>query len=387
MLQLRLAGDFGKEIDAPQVVAAILAAEEPVELHIFSDGGDPYHGFELANAVRDAKQPCSVIVDTFAGSAATFPICATKDAAMSESAMLYLHMPRVRGDGNVLDLEKQGKLLAKIGDVMAQMYAAKSGQTIEVVRRWMEEETYFTAQEALQAGLIDRVIRGVGPKLEARHVAQQVLAKHGQRLGSLLRTFASAQKDTGTQCNAEAPKMNALEKLGLKEGASPEEILAALMRFAATTVDEAEKLAVAKEVLPLLGQHSEPDGDEMASAAKLSAAMDEIEDLRAQLDKSAVTVEAKADADIKAGRWPESRRAELVALHKAGAAEKALFAPGYFKPRAQRLTVGGRPAGAPAIGPAAAGASGDDASARVKQDVTDTLNEATNRARTLRPQG
>ena len=149
-----------------------------------------------------------------------------------------------------------------------------------------------------------------------------------------------------------------LAKLGIAEGAKPEEIAAALLKFCMAEGPEADKLAVIMGVLSMLAPapsaSSASDGAAEAAAEamadevrKLEARVAELEAEKAQAVKAAEkaaepTAEQRADEAIKAGRWPMGQRAALVERYRSG---KEVFLPAAktFIARSVSLTAGGNP--------------------------------------------
>lgn len=148
------------------------------------------------------------------------------------------------------------------------------------------------------------------------------------------------------------PMTDLLQKLGLAEGAKPEEIAAALIKYLGESKDaDGDKQATVLALLSALTPSSASDG---ASAAAMEAAEEEIKKLRAELDaktKAAEpTAEEQAERAIKAGRWPEAKRAILVAGIKNGK-QPVLFSEGTFSSRGMNYTAGGNPVKQPAVEP------------------------------------
>lgn len=149
------------------------------------------------------------------------------------------------------------------------------------------------------------------------------------------------------------PMSDLLQKLGLSEGAKPEEIAAALIKYIAESKDaDGDKQATVLALLSALTPaSSSSDG---ASAAAMEAAEDEIKKLRAELDAKTKAAEPSAEEQaeraIKAGRWPESKRAILVAGIKTGK-QPVLFGEGTFSSRGIAYTAGGNPVKQPAVEP------------------------------------
>lgn len=152
------------------------------------------------------------------------------------------------------------------------------------------------------------------------------------------------------------PMTDLLQKLGLAEGAKPEEIAAALIKYIAESKDadgdkQATVLALLSALTPSPSASSASDG---ASAAAMEAAEEEIKSLRAELAKltkaAEPTAEEQAERAIKAGRWPEAKRAILVAGIKNGK-QPVLFGEGTFSSRGIAYTAGGNPVKQPAVEP------------------------------------
>lgn len=71
--------------------------------------------------------------------------------------MLMIHDPWTLTVGNAAEHEKTADTLNKVGDNLADLYAAKSGKNREETRKSMRAETWLTAQEAVEYGLADKV--------------------------------------------------------------------------------------------------------------------------------------------------------------------------------------------------------------------------------------
>ena len=148
-----------------------------------------------------------------------------------------------------------------------------------------------------------------------------------------------------------------LSKLGLAEGAKPEEIATALLKFCMGDAPEADKLAVIMGVLSMLAPASASSASDGAAEAAAEAMADEVRKLEARVaeleaekaqavkaaEKAAEpTAEQRADEAIKAGRWPMGQRAALVERYRSG---KEVFLPAAktFIARSVSLTAGGNP--------------------------------------------
>jgi len=172
-----------------------------------------------------------------------------------------------------------------------------------------------------------------------------------------LRTFHQPDRASDRTLTQGTTRMNpadVLAKLGIAEGAKPEEIAAALLKFCTGSDPEADKLAVIMGVLSMLAPapsaSSASDGaaeaaaEAMAEEVKcLQARVAELEAGKAQAEKAAEpTAEQRADEAVKAGRWPVGQRAALIEQFKANKTP-FLFAEKTFSVRGVVLTQGGNP--------------------------------------------
>lgn len=129
-----------------------------INLRINSPGGDVFDGLAMYNALREHPASVVVHVDAVAASMAGMVAMAGDEIRMAENAFIMIHDPWALVIGNSTDLRKEADLLDKISGSLLMAYMAQSGADEETVRGWMAEETWFTAAEALDAGLIHEVV-------------------------------------------------------------------------------------------------------------------------------------------------------------------------------------------------------------------------------------
>lgn len=145
-----------------------------------------------------------------------------------------------------------------------------------------------------------------------------------------------------------------MTKLGLAEGAKGDEIAAALVKYLGESKDSPEDkqalvVALMSSLTPAPSASSASDGGKDAA---LEAAEDEIKKLRAELAVQAKAAEPspedQAERAIKSGRWPDAKRAVLIAQIKSGK-QPYLFEEGTFSSRSVQHTSGGNPMKQPTI--------------------------------------
>jgi ClpP class serine protease len=111
----------------------------------------------IYNALKNHPAKIVVHIDGLAASIASIIAMAGQEIVMAENAFLMIHEPWSMVIGGAADLRHEADLLDKVGGQLVQTYVDRSGATEEQVQDWMGAETWFTAQEALDAGLCDRI--------------------------------------------------------------------------------------------------------------------------------------------------------------------------------------------------------------------------------------
>ncbi|MCU1515335.1 MAG: ATP-dependent Clp protease proteolytic subunit [Pseudarthrobacter sp.] len=130
---------------------------ETINLRVNSPGGSVFDGVAIMNALR--RHPANVIatVDGLAASAASFIIQAADEVVMGLGTELMIHDASSICWGNASDMVEMAAHLDRISGTIAGIYAERAGGTAETWREAMQAETWYTADEAVKAGLADRV--------------------------------------------------------------------------------------------------------------------------------------------------------------------------------------------------------------------------------------
>ena len=129
-----------------------------LEVHINSAGGDVHEGLAIMNSLRDHPAEVTVIVDGLAASAASFiAVGSGGRLVMHEASTLMIHDAWTFTGGDAAELAKTAATLDKMSDLIAGIYAAKSGTPVEEWRAAMRDESWFTAEEAVLVGLADAI--------------------------------------------------------------------------------------------------------------------------------------------------------------------------------------------------------------------------------------
>lgn len=131
-----------------------------ITVGINSPGGDVFDGMAVFNGLNRRKN-VTTRIDGVAASIASVIAMAGKQVIAPENAMLMIHDPSGITAGTAKDHEKTAAVLDKIRDQIAGVYERKTGMDLEDVKTAMAEETWYTAGEAKDAGLVDEVTDAV----------------------------------------------------------------------------------------------------------------------------------------------------------------------------------------------------------------------------------
>lgn len=135
-------------------------ANEPLELEINSVGGSVFAGFELYSILRAAECHTVAKVQSLAASAASTVMCGCDEVQMSPVAQVMIHLPMSGIRGNQHDMTHEAAVLESITQSILNGYELRCGNkaTRAELERMMREETWITAQQAVDMGLADSII-------------------------------------------------------------------------------------------------------------------------------------------------------------------------------------------------------------------------------------
>jgi ATP-dependent Clp protease protease subunit len=143
---------------------ALEAADPTKEIWLFlnSPGGEVNSGFGIYDTIRFIRPDVKIVVTGLAASAATIVLLAAEQQyrySMPNSRLL-IHQPLIGGNiqGQASDIEIHAKEILKTREKIAELYTKETKQPIERVRKDIERDYWMTAQEALEYGLLSKVI-------------------------------------------------------------------------------------------------------------------------------------------------------------------------------------------------------------------------------------
>ena len=150
---------------ASLIVAQLLylEAQDPdkdIQFYINSPGGSVTAGMAIYDTMRYIKCDVATICVGMAASMGAFLLSAgTKGKRMAlPNAEIMIHQPSAGTQGQITDMAIHLKRLETIKARMNQIMAENTGKSVEEVTAACERDNFMTAQEALEFGLIDRVL-------------------------------------------------------------------------------------------------------------------------------------------------------------------------------------------------------------------------------------
>lgn len=175
-------GWFNEGVSAIDFVAQLAAIDGDLEVHINSPGGDCFDGLAIYNALAQRRGNVTTIVDGLAASAASFIAMAGKTRLVCPGAMFMIHEASGLCIGNAADMRELAELLDKISENIADIYADRSGRA-DGWRDAMQKESWYTADEAVAAGLAHRLAQRPEESALARAAAFDLSAyQHPPRM-------------------------------------------------------------------------------------------------------------------------------------------------------------------------------------------------------------
>ena len=158
-------GEEVTDVSANLVVAQMLflEAEDPgkdIHFYINSPGGSVSAGFAIYDTMQYIKCDVSTICMGMAASMGAFLLAAGakgKRLALPNSDIM-IHQPSGGAQGQATDMEIHTRHILDMKQRLNQILADNTGQPIDVIARDTNRDNFMTAQQALEYGLIDKVI-------------------------------------------------------------------------------------------------------------------------------------------------------------------------------------------------------------------------------------
>jgi ATP-dependent Clp protease protease subunit len=153
---------------ANQICAQILLlaaedADRDIFLYINSPGGSVSAGMAVYDTMRYVKNDVATLALGLAGSMGQFLLCAGaagKRYALPHSRIM-MHQPSGGMGGTAADITIQAENMLHVKRTMQELIAQHSGRTLDEIQQDWDRDRWFTAEQAREYGLIDKVLTKV----------------------------------------------------------------------------------------------------------------------------------------------------------------------------------------------------------------------------------
>ena len=134
----------------------------PVTVVINSPGGSIDAGFAIWDQLKMMRFPLTTVVTGLAASmGSVLALCAPKGRRFaSPKGHFMIHQPAIHTsvEGQATDLEIQAREILKTKEQLVALYCEATDKSKEDIEKAIDRDTWMTAQEALEFGLIDRIV-------------------------------------------------------------------------------------------------------------------------------------------------------------------------------------------------------------------------------------
>ena len=135
---------------------------EKLTVLINSGGGSVMAGQEIYSMLH-GRDDVEIKVQSLAGSAASV-IAMANHCEISPVAMIMIHNVSMSGaSGDYHDMQKNAEILRQMNAALASAYVTKTGRSNDEILRLMDRETWLTANQALEMGFVDGIIKDEKP--------------------------------------------------------------------------------------------------------------------------------------------------------------------------------------------------------------------------------
>ena len=145
----------------------LLAADDPdkdIWLYINSPGGSVSAGMAIYDTMQFVKNDVATVAMGLAASMGQFLLCAGAPGKRyaTPHARIMMHQPSGGLGGTASDIKIQAEQMLYTKKKMAELIAQHTGQTVEQIDRDSDRDRWFTAEEAKEYGMVDKVAASAG---------------------------------------------------------------------------------------------------------------------------------------------------------------------------------------------------------------------------------
>lgn len=145
-----------------------------VTIHLNSGGGDCFAALAIYNTLKNYSGAVNISIEGLCASAATIIACGGSKITIAANSLMMIHNPSVglAGYFDEIDIGKVQNSLSAVKSTLIQTYQARTGKSESELAKLLNNETWYTAQEAVENGFADEVLGEISSQYDA---SKQVL--------------------------------------------------------------------------------------------------------------------------------------------------------------------------------------------------------------------
>jgi ATP-dependent protease ClpP protease subunit len=167
-------GMFGVDAKSFTEELGNLAQESSIDVRISSGGGDVFQGLAIYQALSRFTGQVNVFIDGLAASMASAIAMAGDTITMAGESLMMIHDPVSFAGGNADDLSKTIEMLDRAKASLVSIYAKRTGMASAAISALMQNETWMTADEAVEMGFADAVDASIAIAATTAHIPDKI---------------------------------------------------------------------------------------------------------------------------------------------------------------------------------------------------------------------
>lgn len=157
-MDLDLFGVIDRKTNATVKAALQNVGEDELKTRIDSEGGSVFDGLSIFSALQSHPGAKTCLIESAAFSIASYIAMAFDTVEITSNGYMMIHNPSMTAEGEASDMTAAAELLDKLRTSMVDAYANKTKMPREAIEAMMDKETFLNAEEALQAGFVDKIL-------------------------------------------------------------------------------------------------------------------------------------------------------------------------------------------------------------------------------------
>jgi ATP-dependent protease ClpP protease subunit/cell division protein FtsB len=321
MREIKLNGVVGVDmtLDSVRELLAGVSPQEELLIKISSPGGSVLTGFEIYNEIKQLPAAKKVFqINGIAASIATLIVLSGDEIEASEFSLSMIHKASTVAEGNAEQLAAQIEILEKINALLLEAYYDRNQKrgsrkvSREKLSAMMEEETWFTPEEAMEYGFVDRIVNKITDVTKIAAQSKSFDMNHLQRLKRLLAQGGKIEITLEQVSAAVTKALNGRQFSSLSDQQVQEFLVAVRDELTAVTGQ-----TLTDQDITRINAMLEQVTGELREKEAASSTDGKIEALNRSIAELKNLITTVAETVVKNGQDVESLAAELVATQKS----------------------------------------------------------------------